>query len=116
MHACVYRERDDVHAVITPTRRATSFALAHKPPAGGIRGPPALRHHRGDPGCGMGATRLVRVGREHCGAASTAPDGRRDALAAAQLIVIMAEAAELLLDENTLGGAKPFPADPLERS
>ena len=32
MHACVYRERDDVHAVIhTHSPRATSFALAHKP-------------------------------------------------------------------------------------
>jgi hypothetical protein len=31
-HACVYRERDDVHAVIhTHSPRATSFALAHKP-------------------------------------------------------------------------------------
>ena len=39
----------------------------------------------------------------------------RDALAAAQLIVIMEEAAELLLDANTLGGAKPFPASALER-
>jgi hypothetical protein len=36
-------------------------------------------------------------------------------LAAAQLIVIMEEAAELLLDANTLGAAKPFPADALER-
>ena len=129
MHACVYRERDDVHAVIhTHSPRATSFALAHKPPAGGIRGLPALQHHRGGSGPAVlldnhgllaflwnGVTRLVRVGREHCGAASAAPDGSRDALAAAQLIVIMEVAAELLLDTNTLGGAKPFPADALER-
>jgi hypothetical protein len=39
----------------------------------------------------------------------------RDALAVALLIVIMEEAAELILDANTLGGAKPFPADALER-
>ena len=38
-----------------------------------------------------------------------------DALAAAQLIVIMEEAAALLLDADALGGAKPFPADALER-
>jgi L-fuculose-phosphate aldolase len=32
MHACVYRERKDVGAVIhTHSPRATSFALAHTP-------------------------------------------------------------------------------------
>lgn len=37
------------------------------------------------------------------------------AATAAQLIVIMEEAAEMLLDAGALGGAKPFPADALER-
>src|SRR5512142_2738985 len=32
MHSCVYREREDLHAVIhTHSPRATSFALAHHP-------------------------------------------------------------------------------------
>jgi L-ribulose-5-phosphate 4-epimerase len=129
MHACVYRERDDVHAVIhTHSPRATSFALAHKPlpvvyeaflrfgiteeipvaewaPRGSSESVAnivaQLQRHSTIPAVLLGNHGLLAFS--------------RDALAAAQLIVIMEEAAELLLDANTLGGAKPFPADALER-
>ena len=129
MHACVYRERADVGAVIhTHSPRATSFALAHKPlpvvyeaflrfgiteaipvaewaPRGS---PEAVAHivtqlgqHPTVPAVLLGNHGLLAFA--------------RDPLAAAQLIVIMEEAAQLLLDADTLGGAKPFPADALER-
>jgi L-fuculose-phosphate aldolase len=129
MHACVYRERDDVHAVIhTHSPRATSFALAHKPlpvvyeaflrfgiadeiPVAewAPRGSPEavanivaqLQLHRAVPAVLLGNHGLLAFS--------------HDALAAAQLIVIREEAAALLLDADTLGGAKPFPADALER-
>jgi L-fuculose-phosphate aldolase len=129
MHACVYRERHDVNAVIhTHSPRATSFALAHKPlpvvyeaflrfgiteaiPVAewAPRGSPEavanivaqLRQHPTIPAVLLGNHGLLAFG--------------RNALAAAQLIVIMEEAAELLLDADALGGAKPFPADALER-
>jgi L-fuculose-phosphate aldolase len=129
MHACVYRERDDVNAVIhTHSPRATSFALAHKPlpvvyeaflrfgiveeiPVAewAPRGSPEavanivaqLRQHTMTPAVLLGNHGLLAFG--------------HDALAAAQLIVIMEEAAALLLDADALGGAKPFPPDALER-
>jgi L-fuculose-phosphate aldolase len=129
MHACVYRERDGVNAVIhTHSPRATSFALAHKPlpvvyeaflrfgiveeiPVAewAPRGSPEavanivaqLRQHTMAPAVLLGNHGLLAFG--------------HDALAAAQLIVIMEEAAALLLDADALGGAKPFPADALER-
>ena len=129
MHACVYRERDGVNAVIhTHSPRATSFALAHKPlpvvyeaflrfgiveeiPVAewAPRGSPEavanivaqLRQHTMSPAVLLGNHGLLAFG--------------HDAPAAAQLIVIMEEAAALLLDADALGGAKPFPADALER-
>jgi L-ribulose-5-phosphate 4-epimerase len=129
MHACVYRERGDVGAVIhTHSPRATSFALAHRPlpvvyeaflrfgitedipvAAWAPRGSPEavaqivaqLRAHPTVPAVLLGNHGLLAFA--------------RDALAAAQLIVIMEEAAQLLLDADSLGGAKPFPADALER-
>src|SRR5262245_8660386 len=129
MHACVYRERDGVNAVIhTHSPRATSFALAHKPlpvvyeaflrfgiveeiPVAewAPRGSPEavanivtqLRQHTMAPAVLLGNHGLLAFG--------------HDALAAAQLIVIMEEAAALLLDADALGGAKPFPPDALAR-
>jgi L-fuculose-phosphate aldolase len=129
MHACVYRERADVNAVIhTHSPRATSFALAHKPlPVVyeaflrfGITEaiPVADWAPRGSP---EAVANIVAQLQQH----STVPAVllgnhgllafSHNALAAAQLIVIMEEAAALLLDAGALGGAKPFPADALER-
>ncbi|MFL5802225.1 MAG: class II aldolase/adducin family protein [Roseiflexaceae bacterium] len=129
MHACVYGERADVGAVIhTHSPRATSFALAHKPlpvvyeaflrfgitedipvAAWAPRGSPQsvayiveqLRQHPTVPAVLLGNHGLLAFA--------------RDPLAAAQLIIIMEEAAQLLLDADALGGAKPFPADAIER-
>jgi len=129
MHACVYRERGEVGAVIhTHSPRATSFALAHRPlpvvyeaflrfgivediPVSewAPRGSPEavanivaqLRQHPAVPAVLLGNHGLLAFA--------------RTPLAAAQLIIIMEEAAQLLLDADSLGGAKPFPADALER-
>jgi L-fuculose-phosphate aldolase len=129
MHACVYRERADVGAVIhTHSPRATSFALAHKPlPVVyeaflrfGITEPIPVAEWapRGSP---EAVTHIVTQLRQHPTVPAVLLGNHgllafaRDPLAAAQLIIIMEEAAQLLLDADTLGGAKPFPADALER-
>jgi len=129
MHACVYRTRMEVNAVIhTHSPRVTSFALAHKPLP-----------------CVYEA--FLRFGiTEDIPVADWAPRGSREAvdyiveqlqrhptvpavllanhgllafssdpLATAQLIIIMEEAAQLTLDARTIGGEKSFPADALER-
>lgn len=129
MHACVYRERANVNAVIhTHSPRATSFAIANKPlpvvyeaflrfgileeiPVApwAPRGSPEsvaniveqLRLHPNVPAVLLGNHGLLSFG--------------QNPAAAAHLIVIMEEAAELLLDAEKLGGAQPFPADALER-
>jgi L-fuculose-phosphate aldolase len=128
MHACVYRERPDVHAVIhTHSPRATSFAVAHEPLPCiyeaflrfGITDaiPVAEWAPRGSP---EAVAYIVEQLRGHPAAPAVllANHGllafSRDALAAAQLIIIMEEAAELALDARALGGAKPFPAGALE--
>ncbi|HET9223551.1 MAG TPA: class II aldolase/adducin family protein [Roseiflexaceae bacterium] len=129
MHACVYRERAEVGAVIhTHSPRATSFALAHKPlPVVyeaflrfGITEaiPVAEWAPRGSP---EAVAHIVTQLRQHPAVPAVLLGNHgllafaRDPLAAAQLIIIMEEAAQLLLDADTLGGAKPFPADALER-
>jgi len=129
MHACVYRERADVGAVIhTHSPRATSFALAHKPlPVVyeaflrfGITEaiPVAEWAPRGSP---EAVAHIVTQLRQHPTVPAVLLGNHgllafaRDPLAAAQLIIIMEEAAQLLLDADTLGGARPFPADALER-
>ena len=129
MHAGVYRERANVNAVIhTHSPRATSFAIANKPlpvvyeaflrfgileeiPVApwAPRGSPEsvaniaaqLRQHPNVPAILLGNHGLLAFG--------------RDAAAAAHLIIIMEEAAQLLLDAEKLGGAQPFPADALAR-
>ena len=129
MHACVYRERAEVGAVIhTHSPRATSFALAHKPlPVVyeaflrfGITEaiPVAQWAPRGSP---EAVAHIVTQLRQHPTVPAVLLGNHgllafaRDPLAAAQLIIIMEEAAQLLLDADTLGGARPFPADALER-
>jgi L-ribulose-5-phosphate 4-epimerase len=129
MHSCIYRARNDAHAVIhTHSPRVTSFALAHAPLP-----------------CMYEA--LLRFGiTEDIPVADWAPRGSResvthiveqlekhptvpavllanhgllafstDPLSTAQLIIIMEEAAQLTLDARTLGGEQAFPADALER-
>ena len=129
MHACVYRERDDVNAVIhTHSPRATSFALAYRPlPVVyeaflrfGITEeiPVADWAPRGSP---EAVANIVTQLRQHATIPAVLLGNHgllafsHNALAAAQLIVIMEEAAALLLDADALGGAKPFPANALER-
>ncbi|MFN8444029.1 MAG: class II aldolase/adducin family protein [Caldilineaceae bacterium] len=129
MHSSVYRERPKVNAVIhTHSPRATSFAIANKPlpvvyeaflrfgivedipvatwaPRGSAEAVAyiveQLRQHPLTPALLLGNHGLLSF------AANPA--------AAAHLIIIMEEAAELLLDAQALGGARPFPADALEK-
>ncbi|GAC1343753.1 MAG: L-ribulose-5-phosphate 4-epimerase [Ktedonobacteraceae bacterium] len=129
MHACVYRARKEVNAVIhTHSPRVTSFALAHTPLP-----------------CVYEA--FLRFGiTEDVPVAQWAPRGSqesvdyivqrlqqyptvpavllanhgllafsRDPLSTAQLIIIMEESAQLTLDARAIGGVKPFPTDALER-
>ena len=129
MHACVYRERPEVNAVIhTHSPRATSFALAHLPlpcvyeaflrfgitedvpvaswaPRGSREAvdyiTEQLRQHSIVPAVLLANHGLLAFS--------------RDAIATAQLIIIMEEAAQLTLDARTIGGEKPFPANALEQ-
>lgn len=129
MHAGVYRERPDVNAVIhTHSPRATSFAIANKPlpvvyeaflrfgiledvpvapwaPRGSVESvaniAEQLRAHPNVPAVLLGNHGVLAFGRTPA--------------AAAHIIIIMEEAAELLLDAEKLGGAQPFPPDALER-
>lgn len=129
MHAGVYRARKEVEAVIhTHSPHVTSFALAHQPlPCVyeaflrfGITGdiPVADWAPRGSQ---ASVTNIVEQLQRHptVPAVLLANHGLlafgRDPLAAAQLIVIMEESAELTLDARTLGGEQSFPADALER-
>ena len=129
MHAGVYRERADVQAVIhTHSPRATSFAIANKPLP--VVYEAFLRFGITEPvpvatwaprGSAESVTNIAIQLRQ----SPTVPAvllGNHGLLAfginpaaAAQIIIIMEEAAELLLDAQTLGGAQPFPADALER-
>ncbi len=123
MHSCVYREREDLHAVIhTHSPRATSFALAHQPlPCVyeaflrfGITEdiPVAQWAPRGSP---EAVASIVQQLKAHptTFALLLANHGilafSSDPLATAQLIIIMEESAQLTLDARAIGGAKPFP-------
>lgn len=129
MHACVYRERSDVNAVIhTHSPRTTSFALAHQPlPCvyeaflrfGVVEDIPVaswaprgsqeavsyiveqLQQHPTVPAVLLGNHGLLAFS--------------QDILATAQLIIIIEEAAQLTLDARALGGERAFPPDALER-
>ena len=129
MHSCVYRERPEVNAVIhTHSPRATSFALAHLPlPCVyeaflrfGITEevPIAAWAPRGSQEAVAYITEQLR---QHpmVPAVLLANHGllafSQDAVATAQLIIIMEEAAQLTLDAHVIGGEKPFPANALEQ-
>ncbi len=129
MHACVYQERPEVHAVIhTHSPRITSFALAHQPlpcvyeamlrfgiiddvpvakwaPRGSQEAVgyivEQLRQHPHVPAVLLGNHGLLAFS--------------SDALATAQLIVIMEEAAQMTLDARLIGGEKALPEGALEQ-
>jgi L-ribulose-5-phosphate 4-epimerase len=129
MHSCVYRERKDVGSVIhTHSPRSTSFALAHQPlPCvyeaflrfGIVEDVPvATWAPRGSQDA---VDFIVAQLQQHptVSAVLLANHGvlafSSDALATAQLIIIMEESAQMTLDARTLGGEQPFPGDALER-
>ncbi len=129
MHACIYRARPGVGAVIhTHSPHVTSFALANQPlpcvyeallrfgitedvpvadwaPRGSresIKNIEAqLERHPASPAVLLGNHGLLAFA--------------SDALAAAQLVVAMEESAELTIRARALGGERPLPADALER-
>ncbi len=127
MHTSVYRARPDVGAVIhTHSPHVTSFALAHKPLPCAYEAmlrfgmtedvPVADWAPRGSP---ESVANIVAQLQRHPDASAVllANHGllafSRDPLAAAQLVVVMEEAAELTLRAQALGGEHPFPADAL---
>jgi L-ribulose-5-phosphate 4-epimerase len=129
MHSCVYRARSNVNAVIhTHSPRVTGFALANKPlPCVyeaflrfGITDdiPVADWAPRGSQ---ESVTNIVKQLEQHPTVPAVLLGNHgllafsRDPLAAAQLIIIMEEAAQLTLDARMLGGEKALPADALER-
>ncbi len=128
MHAGVYRERPDVNTVIhTHSPQATTFALAHVPlpavyeaflrfgivddipvtlwaPRGSAESVShivdVLKAHPGIPAVLLGNHGLLAFGKTPA--------------AAAQVIIIMEEAAEMTLAARAIGGAKGFPEGALE--
>jgi L-ribulose-5-phosphate 4-epimerase len=129
MHAGVYRERPDVSAVIhTHSPQATTFALAHVPlpvvyeaflrfgivedipvtlwaPRGSSESVSyivdQLKAHPGIPAVLLGNHGLLAFGKTPA--------------AAAQIIIIMEEAAAMTLAARSLGGAQSFPEGALEQ-
>ena len=129
MHAGVYRERPDVNSVIhTHSPQATTFALAHVPlpvvyeaflrfgivedipvtlwaPRGSAESVShivdQIKAHPGIPAVLLGNHGLLAFGMTPA--------------AAAQIIIIMEEAAEMTLAARSLGGAQPFPEGALEQ-
>jgi len=129
MHSCVYQARADVNAVIhTHSPRTTSFALAHQPlPCvyeaflrfGIVEDVPVATW--APRGSQEAISYIVEQVQQHptVPAILLANHGvlafSSDALATAQLIIIMEESAQLTLDARVIGGEKPFPGDALER-
>jgi L-fuculose-phosphate aldolase len=129
MHAAVYRERPGAGAVIhTHSPQATAFAVAHAPlpvvyeaflrfgitadipvaawaPRGSAEAvahiADQLRAHPDVPAVLLGNHGLLAFG--------------ADAPAAAQLVIILEEAADLTLKARQLGGEREFPPGALER-
>jgi len=129
MHAGVYRAREDVGAVIhTHSPRTTSFAVANRALPNVYEAflrfgivddiPVAAWAPRGSP---ESVSNIVAQIDAHPGIPAVLLGNHGllvwggDPLAAAQLVVIIEEAATLYLDAQALGGAQPFPADALER-
>ena len=128
MHAVVYEHKPEVQAVIhTHSPRSSSFALAHKPLP--CRYEALLRFGVAEdipvaPWGPRGSEESVRhiadAIQEHptVMAVLLANHGLlafgRDAMSAATLITAMEEAAEMELDAEAVGGARPFPPGALE--
>ena len=128
MHSCVYRERNEVNAVIhTHSPRATSFALAHQPLPCVYEAFLRFGITEDIPVADWaprGSSEAIRYIVEQLQKHPTTPAVllanhgllafSSDPLATAQLIIIMEEAAQLTLDARSLGGAQPFPSGALE--
>jgi L-ribulose-5-phosphate 4-epimerase len=129
MHAGVYRSRPDVGSVMhTHSPQVTSFALAHQPLPCVYEAflrfgvtediPVAAWAPRGSQ---TSVTNIVEQLQQHptVPAVLLANHGLlafgRAPLLAAQIIIILEEAAEMTLAARALGGAQAFPADALER-
>jgi L-fuculose-phosphate aldolase len=129
MHACVYRHRPNVGAVVhTHSPHATAFALANEPipcayeamlRMGMVDGVPVAGWApRGSP---EAVANIVEVLRTFPGAPAMLLGNHGllafagDPPAAARLVVAMEEAAQMTLGARRLGGEKPFPPDALER-
>lgn len=129
MHSCVYRARSDVNAIIhTHSPHVTSFAVAQQPLPCVYEA--FLRFGITDAipvadwaprGSREAVTYIVEQIEQHPTVPAVLLGNHgllafsSDPLAAAQLIVIMEEAAELTLAARAIGGEKPFPGDALER-
>jgi L-ribulose-5-phosphate 4-epimerase len=129
MHACVYRQRDDVQSVIhTHSTYATAFAMAHEPLP--CRYEAMLRMGVDQdvpvaPWGPRGSDESVRFIEEALGtspgtmAVLLANHGLlafgNDAPSAARAIIAIEEAAAMTLAASPLGGAKPFPAGALKQ-
>ena len=129
MHACVYRERLNVGAVIhTHSPHATAFALANEPlPCAyeallrfGVTGaiPVAGWAPRGSP---ESVANIVGRLREDPDTPAVLLGNHgllafaADPLATARLVISMEEAAQMTIAARKLGGEKPFPPGALEQ-
>lgn len=129
MHAAVYRERQDVQAVVhTHSPHVTSFALAHCPlPCryeallrfGVAEDIPVAKW--GPRGSGESVRYILEALQAHPGipAVLLANHGLlafgTDVGATVRLIVAMEDAAEMTLGAAPVGGAQPFPEGALEQ-
>ncbi len=129
MHTCVYQKRAEIGSVIhTHSPHVTSFALANRPlPCAyeallrfGITEdiPVADWAPRGSP---ESVGNIIKELEQHptVNALLLGNHGllafAGDAMATALLIVAMEEAAEMTLEADLLGGAKPFPPGALDK-
>jgi L-ribulose-5-phosphate 4-epimerase len=129
MHSCVYVKREDVQAVIhTHSPHTTSFALAHHPLPCVYEAFLRFGITEDIPVADWaprGSAEAVSFIQDQLDAHPTVPAVLlanhgvlafgSDAPAAAQLIIIMEEAAELTLDARRLGGEKAFPEGAVDR-
>jgi L-fuculose-phosphate aldolase len=129
MHAVVYKLRSDVGAVIhTHSPRVSSYAMAHQPMPIHYEG--LLRQGVsedipvaawGPRGSRESVSNIEDALRAHPDASAVllANHGLlafgRDQSRAAQLIISLEEAAEMMLLAERLGGSKPFPPGALEQ-
>jgi L-fuculose-phosphate aldolase len=129
MHACVYRARPDVGAVIhTHSPMVSTYAMAHQPMPihyegllrQGVSAPIPVAGW-GPRGSRESVTNIENALAENPGvnAVLLANHGLlawgRDQMAAARLIISLEEAAEMMLRAEHLGGSQALPAGALEQ-